>query len=209
MWYSDLSTRYRVESVSVCYNPIIQLHQYGKDLLLYSPNEWNIMSGRQQLTRLIQLAILRCNHCSPGFTGSPEVTLPVLNPSLTLWDTQETSGIAIGYMLIGHFMSVSSFWAGVWSKLVSLDFGWFPPAGFSSHHITRTRRDLERLRSQVIKSSEAKTQHGTAARWEKEKYLKKVNAFLKRYDALILGFIACRAPKGTNYTTHVTVCVNF
>lgn len=180
----------------MCYNPIIQLHQYGKDLLLYFTNEWNIMSGRQQLTRLIQLVILWCNHCSPGFTGSPEVKLPVLNPSLTLWDTQETSGIAIGYMLIGHFMSVSSFWAEVWSKLVSLDFGWFPPAGFSSHHITRTRRGLERLRSQVIKSSEAKTQHGTAARWETEKYSKKSECFAEKIWCPDIRFYSLQCSKG-------------
>lgn len=42
-----------LQSVSTCYNPIIQLHYCRKDLLWYFPNEWNFVSGGQQLTRLI------------------------------------------------------------------------------------------------------------------------------------------------------------
>lgn len=168
-----------LQSVSTCNNPIIQLHYYRKDLLWYFPNEWNFVSGGQQLTRLIHMLwymyslFARIYKVPRGhIAGVKPLSHSVGHPGY-IWNCHRLNTGPNKESLAILWVCVSRFWAGVWSKPGSLDFVRLPPVGFSSHPIKRTRQNLGRVKTQVrvTKSTLTKTQHATAARWRKKKYL--------------------------------------
>lgn len=155
MWRCDLSMRY----FSTVLTPIALLLHWRSHFDIFQTSGTVYKPDSQSVIRVLTVCLDLQVPPGSRWAGPkpPHPPLSVGRPG-NIWvchrpPAQQSSQQGI----ISHFMSVSGVRAGVWSKPSSLDSGGFPPIGFSSHHITRTGRSLEtvRTRVRVIKSSKA------------------------------------------------------
>lgn len=146
------------------------------------------------------------NHRSLGFSGSPGVTLPyslsvtprkhLETPLAKCWSKQE---------IIGHLMSVSSFWAGSLIKARFTRLCLLPSLGL---FITSQGQGEWRVRTQVEMIKAARQKHNIPS-LSGEKKEKVSSLFLrnKKLKTHVLGFNRFQGHKGhQTHWTHIYAC---
>lgn len=147
-----------------------------------------------------------CNHRSLGFSGSPGVTLPyslcvtprkhLETPLAKCWSKQE---------IIGHLMSVSSFWAGSLIKARFTRLCLLPSLGL---FITSQGQGEWRVRTQVEMIKAARQRHNIPS-LSGEKKEKVSSLFLrnKNWKPTYWVLIDFRGTSVTKHTEHISMSV--